>query len=164
MVQNFTPVTESHVPVVIPVAASDVTSPPKTPRQSFWARMRSGAAILLPGLLSFIVDPAVTYLSPLVTGQALQLPPEYRTYQPLVAVVLGGAVAWYQSERKRQKEAERLVAAQTMGLADASGRPTPVAATAARIVTQEAVAAAQEEGRAALRAGGLPGGTVNLPS
>lgn len=125
------PGTQTHVPVVIPVTADTATSPPKTPWQAGLARLLAGAAILAATALTYIADPLVTYLS----GQAITLPPEWKQYQPVVAIAAGGLVASYQSLRKKQKEAERLQAAREMGLADAIGRPTLRARNAARVAT-----------------------------
>lgn len=125
------PGTPTHVPVVIPVTADTATSPPKTPWQAGLARLIAGAAIILPVLLTFIIDPLVTYLS----GQAITLPDEWKQWQPVVAIVTSGAVAAYQSLRKRQKEQERLTAAVEMGLSDTHGRPTMRARNAARAAT-----------------------------
>lgn len=122
------PGTQTHVPVVIPVLGSDTTSPPKTPWQAAWSRFLAALAIMAPTVLLFIVDPLVTYFS----QQTISLPDDYKQWQPLIAIVLSGAVAAYQSLRKQQKEADRLQAAREMGLSDAQGRPTPQATLAAR--------------------------------
>lgn len=125
------PGTATHVPVVVPIAADDATSPPKTPWQAALSRALQGIAVVAPIVLMFVADPLVEYLS----KQAVVLPDAYKQWQPVVGIVLSGMVLSYQAIRKQQKEAGRQTASREMGLTDAQGRSTPRAREAVRIAT-----------------------------
>lgn len=126
------PSVRTHVPIVIPIDAQTAISPPRSPFQAALSRLWAGLLVILPTLLTFIVDPLVSYLS----RQAITLPDEWRQWQPVVAIVSSGAVAAYQSLRKGQKEGRRLEAAREMGLVCSDGTPTPRATTAARMAVK----------------------------
>lgn len=106
------------VPVVVEGDAT--TSPPLTPAKAALKRLLSGLAILLPMVLTFIIDPLVLFFS----DQAVTLPDAYKQWQPVVAIILSGSVALYQAWRKQAKEENRLQAARDLGLADTRGLPT----------------------------------------
>lgn len=125
------PGTPTHVPIVIPIAADDATSPPKTPWQAALARALAGIAVVAPIVLMFIIDPLVEYLS----RQTVVLPDAYKQWQPVIGIVLSGAVLSYQAIRKQQKESGRQTASREMGLTDSQNRPTVRARNAVRAAT-----------------------------